>query len=255
MNIPFPSANPSGIISPSEYDQYAANWLVAAGDPAGGVLAQSFMLNKKAVLGSLTFTALQIARLVSTVGAATIKARFLIMHDAKAQPHFTIALFATDALDKRISSYYLAGRYWLPKQALALAPATGGDRPAPAAAAMRKGRAHALNKYYMPAVLTDRWLAAWEKLTRVTPDLFATSYGPLRGYSYGVEEFVSLLRDMDSLTGENVLLEFDLHDYYHTAPQGDVLIQTFGLLLWTETGKMLAGDEGVNMGQPCPPVC
>lgn len=249
---PFSGANPSGIISPGEYDQYAASWLLAAGDPAGTVLAQSFVWNK-VVLPSLTFTALQIARLVSTVGAASIKARFLIMHDTKAQPHFTIALFVTDALDKRISSYYLADTYWLPKQPQV--PAASGDRPVPEAVTMRKGGAHALTDYYMPAVLTDRWLAAWGKITRVTPDLFATSYGPLRGYSYGVKEFVSLLRDIDSLTGKNVLLEFDLHDYYHTAPQDDVLMHTFGLLLWTETGKMLGGAEGVNMGTPCPPAC
>ena len=110
--VPGPGANPAGIISPLEHDQYAAHWLVAANAPAGAVLAQNFVLNKKDVLASLTFPALQIARLVSTVGAATSKARFLIMYDARAQPQFTLALFATDALDRRVSSYYhLADTY------------------------------------------------------------------------------------------------------------------------------------------------
>lgn len=246
---PGPGANPAGIISPLEYDQYAANWLVAANDPVGTVLAQSFVLNKKDVLASLTFPSLQIARLVSTVGAMTIKARFLIMYDARAQPHFTLALFATDALDRRVSSYYLADAYWLPKQ----------PRPASSPAAkplpVRQSRIRALARYDMPNVLTDRWLAAWGKVTRVSPAFFATSYGPLRGYSYGVEEFVALLRDVELQGDENIILEFDLHDYYQSEPRGEVLVHTFGLLLWTAAGKMDDGTEGVNMGTPCPPVC
>ena len=247
--VPGPSANPAGIISPAEYEQYAANWLVAARDPAGAVLAQSFMLNKKDVLVSLNFTALQIARLVSTVGAATIKARFLIMYDDKAQPHFTIALFASDAQDKRVSSYYLADKYWLPK--LPHVASSLMAKPGPP----RQERVRAFARYDMPDVLTTRWLTAWGGVTRVATEFFATSYGPLRGYSYGVEEFVSLLRDVSSLDGENILLEFDLHDYYQSAPEGEVLTHTFGLLLWTESGKMEGGAEGVNMGNPCPPVC
>ncbi|MET4076219.1 hypothetical protein [Hymenobacter sp. UYCo722] len=246
---PVPAGKNDGIINPNDYDQAAAYWLVAASDPAGTVLAQSFVLNKKDVLASLNFQALQIARLVSTVGAATIKARFLIMYDERAQPHFTLALFATDALDKRVSSYYLADRYWLPKQqrmARSLA-----SKPMP----VRQSRVRALARYDMPNVLTDRWVTAWSKVTRASTALFATSYGPLRGYSYGVEEFISLLRDVGSLDDENIILEFDLHDYYQSQPQGDVLVHTFGLLLWTEAGKMEGGDEGVNMGNPCPPLC
>lgn len=254
--MPAPGTNPAGIISPAEYDQYAANWLVAASDPAGTVLAQSFVWNKE-LMSSLTFSARQIARLVSTVGATTIKARFLIMYDDKAQPHFTLALFATDALDTRVSSYYVADYYWRPAQ-----PA---PTPAPASKLNWNGRVRALARYDTPDVLTSLWLAAWRKLKRVSPALFATQYGPLRGYSYGVEEFVALLREIKSVEDEKVLMEFDLHEYYQTQPVGDVLVQTFGLLLWTVRGKSRSQDgesksgdpvpEGLNMGGPCPPVC
>ena len=247
--VPGPSANPVGIISPAEYDQYAANWQVAARDPAGAVLAQSFMLNKKDVLASLNFTALQIARLVSTVGAATIKARFLIIYDARAQPRFTIALFASDAQDKRVSSYYLADTYWLPKPPPVASRLTAKAGPA------RQTHVRALARYDVPNVLTARWLSAWAAVSRVSTEFFATSYGPLRGYSYGVEEFVSLLRDVSTLDGENITLEFDLHDYYQSDPEGEVLAHTFGLLLWTAAGKMEGGAEGVNMAHPCPPFC
>ena len=120
---------------------------------------------------------------------------------------------------------------------------------------VRQSRIRALARYDMPNVLTDRWLAAWGKVTRVSPAFFATSYGPLRGYSYGVEEFVALLRDVELQGDENIILEFDLHDYYQSEPRGEVLVHTFGLLLWTAAGKTDDGTEGVNMGTPCPPVC
>jgi|GEM_PF-4441190 len=81
---PTPSPTPADIITQRQYDEYAANWVAASSDPAGTVLAQSFRLGKnKPLLASLRFPARQIARLVSTVGAVHIKARFLIKVDAK----------------------------------------------------------------------------------------------------------------------------------------------------------------------------
>ena len=248
---PTPVGKTDGIISPGDYDQGAASWLLAVGDPAGTVLAQSFVQGS-GLLSALRFSARQIARLVSTVGAATIKARFLVLYDAQARPHFSVALFATDALDARVSSYYL-GQPYLP-----VAPVAVAAEPAPeAAAACRPSHVRALARYDVPNVLTQLWLRDWSRVKRVTPDLFATSYGPLRGYSYGVEEFTGLLRDFKVLDGNNVLLEFDLHEHCRTEPQGDMLVYTFGLLLWTELGKASngGGPDPVNMGVPCPPSC
>ena len=259
MNIPSlprPNSSPDGIISPSEYDQAAATWLAAVSDPAGTSLAQSFVWNKR-VIGSLSFTATQIARLVSTVGATIIKARFLIMNDKKGLPHFTLALFATDTLDKRVSSYYVAEPYWL------LQTPRRDETLASKAAPTRFGRIRAVARYDVPNVLAAFW-QQWAAVKVVVPEMFASNYGPLRGYSYGIEEFVGLLRELGSLDDEKIVLEFDLHEYYRSMPQGDQLVHTFGMLLWTEKGKMLhdanskgntGGDdpEGVNLGSPCPP--
>lgn len=248
---PTPAGKNDGIISPAEYDQGAASWLLAASDPAGVILAQSFT-QTTGLLSAVSFSGWQIARLVSTVGATAVKARFVILHDAQARPHFSVALFATDAQDTRVSSYYLAQPY-LPTQHAA--GVSGVDAQA---AGRRSPSVRALARYDVPDVLTRLWLNDWSRVKRVTPDLFATSYGPLRGYSYGVEEFAGLLRDFSSLDGNKILLEFDLHGYFRTEPQGDVLVYTFGFLLWTEAGRKDNGGGGsgaVNMGQPCPPVC
>lgn len=181
------------------------------------MLAQSFNLSA-GLLSALSFSAWQIARLVSTVGASTIKARFLLLHDAQARPHFSVAPFATDALDTRVSSYYLAQPYLLPQS---VANAAGGDAQA---AGRRSSPVRALARYDVPDVLTQQWLKNWGRVRRVTPELFATSHGPLRGYSYGVEEFAGLLRGFSSLDGNKILLEFDLHEYFRTEPQGDMRV-------------------------------
>ena len=253
-STPPPAPIPADIITQRQYDEYAANWVAASSDPAGTVLAQSFQGGKKqAPLASLRFPARQIARLVSTVGATHIKARFLIKFDDKTQlPHFTVALFATDALNARISSYYLADDYWLPKRKPTAAPKTT------AAAARLQPAVRALTRTDVPDVLAQLWLAAWGAITVVTPPLFATTHGPLRGYTFEVAEFITPLRPvpLENLDAESLLLEFGLHEYYRSEPQGEVLVQTFGLLLKLESNKMQGGDGTyVNMGNPCPPVC
>jgi len=101
-------------------------------------------------------------------------------------------------------------------------------------------------------------MAAWAAITVATPPLFATTYGPLRGYTYEVNEFIIPLRPVPFkyLDDESLLLEFGLHEYYRSEPQGEALVQTFGLLLKLESNKMQVGDDpSVNMGSPCPPVC
>ena len=251
---PTPSPTPADIITQRQYAEYAANWVAASNDPAGTVLAQSFRLGKnQSLLASLRFPARQIARLVSTVGAAHIKARFLIKVDTKTQePHFTVALFATDSLDARLSSYYLADEYWLPKRKLTAAPenTVAEARPQPTV--------RALTRTDVPDVLSQLWINAWDAITVATPPLFATTYGPLRGYTFEVAEFITPLRPvpLKYLNDEYLLLEFGLHEYYRSEPQGEVLVQTFGLLLKLESNKLQGGgDPYVNMGQPCPPYC
>ena len=252
---PTPSSTPAGIITPRQFDEYAANWVAASSDPASTVLAQSFLLGKnQSLLSALRFPARQIARLVSTVGAAHIKARFLIKVDDKTQlPHFTLALFATDALDARLSSYYLADDYWPPKHQPTAAPENRIAEARPQPAAVR-----AVTRTDVPDVLSQLWITAWNACTGATPPLFASAYGPLRGYTFEVAEFTTLLRPvpLKYLDDESLLLEFGLHEYYRSEPQGEVLVQTFGLLLKLESNKLQGGgDPYVNMGQPCPPYC
>ena len=253
-STPPPAPVPADIITQRQYDEYAANWVAASSDPAGTVLAESFQLEKrKSLLASLRFPARQIARLVSTVGAVHIKARFLIKVDDKTRmPHFTVALFATDAFNARLSSYYLADDYWVPKRKPTAAPQTtvAEARPQPAL--------RALTRTDVPDVLSQLWIKAWSAIKVATPPLFATTYGPLRGYTFELAEFTTPLRlaYLSTLDADSLLLEFCLHEYYRSEPQGEVLVQTFGLLIKLESNKLQGGnDPYVNMAYPCPPVC
>ena len=75
-STPLPNPVPPGIITQRQFDEYAANWVAASSDPKGAELAQSFRMGKnQPLLASLSLPVLQIARLVSTVGAAHIKDR------------------------------------------------------------------------------------------------------------------------------------------------------------------------------------
>lgn len=270
--------SPAGIISQQQFDEYAANWVAASSDPAGGELARSFQLpDSRQLLALVSFPILQIARLVSTVGVAHIKVRFLIKTDETTkQPHFTLALFATDALDARISSYYLADEYWKPASPH-VAP-LHNDEHAPI---RRRDLSATPAKTEVPEVLARYWLRAWAAVKQATPALFATPYGPLRGYTFELNDFILPLRQVTRLSEGKLLVDFDLHEYYRakslsaasaktsaltnepaqnesqrTEPQDDELVKTFGLMLRLEASQEQAGDGAVyDISAPCPPTC
>ena len=128
-----------------------------------------------------------------------------------------------------MSSYYLATTYWLrpfvPPLRLAVSD-----------------------------VLADYWLATWAAAPQATPAMFASNYGPLRGYNFDVNDFTSLLFGPEKLGDEELYLNFGLHEYYRTGPAGDELAVTFGLVLQLASSKLGGDDDPVyNMATPIPP--
>ena len=253
-----------GLLSQALADQYATRWatVVAQADPAD--LQRAFrVLDEKGQPLALPYVSLpiaQVVRLVSTLGVQAIKARFLLVPQPDKTERFALALSAADGLGARASSFYLADNQY-PRLHTAVEPPRATDlerrlaatEPLPGAA---KQVAHALAK---------SWLEAWAKVGRaggppVTPDLFATPYGPLRGYTFEMADFLAPLFRVAAFGQQELRIYFGLHDYYRTEPDGqDKLVQTFSMAvrLWNPpTGKeeMAGSSEPIyDMSMPIPP--
>ncbi len=240
----------AGLISQSLFDQYSAGWLEVISQPDVEALQAGFIQDGLHLTG-VGFSITQVARLVATVGAVHIKARF-IMQPPKpgTPPQFSLALFATDALDARISSYYVPE--------IVYTDMAGFTRPSsPGKLPIHKNQVH--------YVLAEHWRQNWAGLTEVLPEYFATHYGPLRGYTFGLNEFVALFLLLTTLGEEKLKVFFVLHDYYRPDPStsGDQLANTFALALSLKrpentkyTDDFQDGDDPItNNGAPCPPMC
>ncbi len=241
----------AGLISQQQFDQASANWVEVISQPDTKALQNSF-LQEGALITGLGFSTTQIARLVATVGAVHIKARFLIQQaQPGVEPQFALALFATDSLDARLSSYYVSEKVYTDKKSF-----------------VPPSQPHQLtiHKKQVHHVLAERWRQQWADLTQVEPEYFATHYGPLRGYTFELNEFIALFLLLEALGDEMLEAYFVLHDYYQPDPttSGDQLAHTFALALRLQrtdgaSGKdqhpMQGDDPIMDTAMPCPPKC
>ncbi|TDN36287.1 hypothetical protein E4631_08550 [Hymenobacter sp. UV11] len=232
-----------GILGQSLFDQYAANWLAIISRPDTAALQQSFVVaDDQPLLAGVGFPLERIAQLVGTVGAVNIKARFVIMPPvAGSKPLFSVALFATDSLDARLSSYYVPDQFFTDP----LLVAQGGGPTV-------------VHRNQIANSLGQRWARNWQGIKDVKPEFFASHYGPLRGYTFELGEFMAPFFRLDDLAAASLRLSFVLHDYYQPSPTGDdVLTYTFALVLRLERGdKLLDGDDPLmDTAKPCPPTC
>lgn len=245
-----PSSSITGILTQRLFDQYSANWLEVISQPDVVALQNSFVQGEALITG-VGFSITQIAQLVATVGAVHIKARFILQPPAPGTlPQFSLALFATDSLDARVSSYYVPAAVYTDTDSF-----TRPNRPSQLP----------IHKNQMHYVLAERWRQNWASQPQVKPEFFASHYGPLRGYTYGLNEFVALFLLLEALGDEMLKVSFVLHDYYQPDPStgGDQLVNTFALALslkrsaTTPCGDDFQGgdDPIMNNGMPCPPNC
>lgn len=267
----------SGILDQSLFDQYNTRWIETINRRDPEELKAIFKEDDVQLTG-LGFSTDQIAMLVGTIGASHIKARFIVQPNTPGtSAQFSIALFATDSLNARVSSYYVPEKLYT--DTLSFTPPK------------RPGQL-TVHKNQLHHVLAERWRKNWTDLTvpqptgsepevqpttdllTVKPEYFDTHYGPMRGYTYEVNEFAALFLLLETLKGNWLKMYFVLHDYYQPDPltSGDQLAETFALALQVHrTGGSTTpsgdtdseGDDNVediddpilDMGAPCPPQC
>ena len=237
----------AGILRQPAFDQAVSTWVELISQPDERALQASFMSDKQLVTG-VGFSIERIAQLVATIGAVHVKARFIIQALVPGgEPQFLVALFAVDALDARVSSYYVPEHLYL-------------DKPEPGGAVEMPART--IHKNQVANVLAQRWLAAWSAAPAVLPAYFASHYGPLRGYTFELGEFAAVFHYLRTLDDKLLRISFVLHDFYQPdSTGGDALAHTFALALHLdrrgreEVSAARGADPILNMAQPCPPKC
>ncbi|QKG54328.1 hypothetical protein [Hymenobacter sp. BRD67] len=223
---------PGTFITQQEFNTYSAAWSEAIS--SGHNLPEIFQRTGQARLTYVKFSLQTIVWLLSTVGARSVKAQFLLKPDADLkQSHFTLALYATDALNGRISAYYLADNQ------------TSSDQPP-------------FNDQ-IPHDLVKAWLQNWTAAKQVTPAMFASSYGPMEGYSFDIADFMDPLFAARTYDNKEMHIGFGLHEHYPAS--GTELKQTFGLVIriykTTQTAARVQDDPSdepfFDLSHPFPP--
>ena len=166
--------------------------------------------------------------LLSTVGAQRIKARFILQeNEHSGEKLFSLVLYATDAMDGRVSAYYLA-------QHMPITPASPPAHNSTEFLFEKDNSSDDLSGLLgdqIPNELVHTWLNNWGKAPLVTSGMFSSDYGPLTGYTFDIGDFLSSFFYASPNATKQLLLLFGLHQHYPAFPDCYTLKQTFGLVL------------------------
>jgi hypothetical protein len=209
------------LLDQHQFDKYAAAW--SRHVSCHHDLTTVFQQPDGSPLQALCFSFEALQYLLSTVGARRIKAQFLLKEDeASSQKLFTLALYATDALDGRVSAYYLA--QYLP------APDTLPDAAGTTSLLGTDNQTDALGSQ-IPNELVHTWLDNWKKAPLITAAMFSSAYGPLTGYTFDIGDFLDSFFYANTFKDKELVILFGLHQHYPAFPDCYALKQTFGLVL------------------------
>jgi hypothetical protein len=222
-----PVLSSSETISQAEFDSYVNDWVEVVTYNNADELAKCFRLDgAKQNINYVYFTALQIAHLVSTVGAQHIKVRFLVIREDDGYPHFALALFAGDDLNGRLSAYYVSQNYWTRSFG-----DTPQDSPLPQVPPL-----DVFSSTLLPDALATFWRDNWSPKgddPLATQDMFNSTYGYLRGYTFEMDDFLKPLVQIKAgikiEDADPIRINFGLHTYYPA--NSDELDSTFGLMI------------------------
>ncbi len=211
------------LLDQHQFDKYAAAWSRHVSRHQD--LTSVFQQPDGSPLRALSFSFEALQHLLSTVGARRVKAQFLLKRDGQSgEKLFTLALYATDASDGRISAYYLAQYLPLP------APAPVVDETVETAVRVADDQADDLGTQ-IPNELVHTWLDNWKKAAPITAAMFGSNYGPLTGYTFDIDDFLNSFFYANKFKSKELLVLFGLHQHYPAFPDCYSLQQTFGLVL------------------------
>jgi hypothetical protein len=242
---------PPAVISSDDFEQYTNNWvqLITQGDAALTALNESFAAKDGSRAQYLSMPADWVRWLISTVGCIQVKVRFLLTKDRQ----FNLTFYATDAQNSRVSAYYLLSLESTELGNLMAAMygqnASSSDDPKVASGNTGTGSVQ------IPHGVAGDWVKNWQEADKLTPDMFATTYGFLRGYNFQRDDLMDNLFNIDSAERQQLRVDFGLHKYYaaydNNNPQPTY---TFGLVLRLVNPDAKTSDTPFyDMSTPVPP--
>ncbi|MBF9221181.1 hypothetical protein [Hymenobacter ruricola] len=227
-----PTVTSESILDPELYTEYAAQWLNKISELDNPDLPGYFNDGDQRVAYA-TFSIQRIIELVSAVGVRRIKARFVLLPvQTDEQYRFSLVLFASDDDNRQLTAFYLPDAMAAPFPSLPTEPVPGG--------------------------LAGLWEANWLGADTLTTAMFTTSYGPLEGYNFEIDDFLApLFTDTADYTDQQIRLKLGLHQYVAagaTSPS-----QTFGLVVRrfdpSQQAQAKAASAGFfDLSTPCPPM-
>jgi len=218
-----------------QFDQGVVNWLNTIVNPKAALSEVFLNPDGDHRLVNVTYPAKEIVRLVSTVGAQYIQARFVVLSSGEAQPKlsFCVVLYATDVNDKRISPYYLSE------------PGTATTHKGDDKGVMNEPATT------VPHYIVEHWLKSWAEM-ELNNAMFSNSYGPLQGYTFTLSDLLQPLFNATDSDKDQLGIDLALHEYYKV--DAVYYSYTFGLVLRLYGNSKPTGNYFYDMSAPCPPT-
>jgi hypothetical protein len=248
--IPLPphALEVAGVLNPTEFKAGIALWDTVCRASGADLTNCLLASGNSGRLEGLTFSVMQIAELVSAVGAQSIRARFVVLRDEGNNPRFSVAMYAAGANDVVLSSYYLARRYWLPE--------AGTAYVRPAALRLKRDAP----KHALPKGLAEYWVASWADAERypTSSALFTSAGQPLHGYNFALSDLMDPLRGLNAFNNQVLTMTFGLHTALNFNGKIDAPVATLGLMLriasLTDKDVEDGGGDAFDVGMPSPPA-
>ena len=233
------------LLTQAEFEHRAAAWADLLQRASLAELQQLFEPDGQPRQTYVSFDlATTITSLLSTVGIAGVNLRFVLHHPSHhgeqtadhERRRFGIALYATDALGGRISTYFLndpepaPATVTAPTEHKTLEEIKSGHETATYGVAATDDGADASGQ--VPFNLVKKWINNWQSAPQLSTAMFQTHYGPLQGYNFQLSDFVDPLFQAKTFVQNTLRVIFDLKAYYPAYPERQAQpTQTFGVVL------------------------
>ena len=225
------------LVSQDDFEKYTYLWENQLNDPTGVALSDYFPSpdDKTKFLSYVYLPVEELIRLISAVGTVTVKARFGIW-PVEDRFVFTIFLFGCDSQNTPTTGY-ISTSFENP-QTLQQPGCNVGEE--------------------VPDALVMEWIKNWQNCSEIERSLFEVPDGPLRGYTFVLDDFMDTMFPLSEIANQHLRISFALHKFYKPGPLENALTATFGLVLDipVDTSNATAVTHAYyDISMPCPSTC